>query len=490
MKKKLPAIVALCFLVPVFLIGLFYIVLPAKSVSISEKRKLQQRPAFSIKALFDGTFTQELNDYYTDQLPGREFFIAADQGVNANLSTLFGLNKVQLVARPGGEQDLGEGENLGTDGKTIITFPTTDAGNVPEPKPTEEPVGTDKLPAGTDEEPLATPTPAPSEPNESTAVPTPVPTTSQSAEPTPAPSESKTEEKPIAQSGNILILSDRAVEIFYSNQTIIDSYLSVLSRVEASSGGAQIYNLLAPTASEFHAPSDYTRGSSNQKDVIAQVYAAMNPAIKTVDAYRQIAPHADKYLYFRTDHHWTQLGAYYAYTAFAETAGFKALALDAFTHGQIEGDFLGTLYGWAGQPASLKNNPDHVEYWMPPASAQGYAFTDATMSAGYAIELIKTSLNSANKYLAFTEGDHGLARFETSVKNGRSIMVIKESYGNAMVPFLASHYEYVYVFDPRKITLNLAEFADSQGIDDILVINYSIAIGNQGWKDSLLKSLN
>src|SRR5699024_2923749 len=99
-------------------------------------------------------------------------------------------------------------------------------------------------------------------------------------------------------------------------------------------------------------------------------------------------------------------------------------------------------------------------------------------------------VSANNKYLAFAEGDHGLARFESSAGNGRSILVIKESYGNAILPLLTPHYQYVYVMDPRKLVTNLPELISREGIQEVLVINYASIMGNKGWMDSLKKSLN
>lgn len=512
MKNKKENIVIFCFIVPLLLLALFYLFSPTDELSLIEKRRLQQRPEFSFQALADGSYSSDLDRFFTDQLPFREMFIVSDQFLAAKFSTFFGLNEVQLVARPG--VNLGEGENLGTDGKALVTFPAatttpehtteqtatpgeteTESTEVNEPsveettvtsgmtETTVAPTTEDTTAAPTTVEPTAAPTAPPA-----TTAPTPEATSSESSTAAPAaPTEPPVD---IHMSGNILIMGDRAVEIFYSNQAVIDHYASIINNLAAVSGDAEVYNILAPTASQFYAPEGYRQGSSNQQEIIPAIYKKMSSKVKTVDAYAAIAPHQNEYIYFRTDHHWTGLGAYYAYTAFANKAGFAPLPLSSFTQGRISGDFLGTLYAWANSPKSLKENPDYVEYWQPPVTTSGYAFTDASMSAGYAINLIKSDLSGGNKYLAFTEGDHGLAKFETSNKNGRNILIIKESYGNGMVPLLAAHYENVYVFDPRKATISMSSFIAEQAIDDILIINYSIAIGNAGWKDALNQSLN
>ena len=89
----------------------------------------------------------------------------------------------------------------------------------------------------------------------------------------------------------------------------------------------------------------------------------------------------------------------------------------------------------------------------------------------------------SNKYLCFIGGDTPICIVETDVE-GPVCMVVKESYGNAFVPFLTSHYSKIIVIDPRKFNqegmpaLNIAEFGQSQGVDDLLVINYPFMINN------------
>lgn len=515
MKDIKERIIILAFFLPLILIGLLYILKEPDTVSEAEKRTLQQLPTLELGTLLSGQYNSELDRYYTDQLPMREHFIASDQELTSQMSTLFGLNPVQLISSPGGQgADLGLGENLGNEGKDLVTFPTLDdttetdepstgSESISEPQPGETSIE-DPTSSETSEVPSEPSSNVPDETSDDstsdskpteTTIETKTPSTTESSatttvETAPPTTPATTVDTGVVQmSGGILLVGDRAVEVFYSSEAVISSYANLINQVANTASGAQVYSLVAPTAAEFYAPEGYRQGSSRQETAIQTIYGRLNGNIKTVPAYQAIAPHVGDYLYFRSDHHWTGLGAYYAYRGFAQAAGITPLGLSEMEYGRIPGDFLGTLYSWAGQPKRLKDNPDYVDYWRPKVEATGYAFTDASMSAGYAIDLVKRDVNSGNKYLAFTEGDHGLARFDTSVKNGRRIMVIKESYGNAMVPYLAAHYEQVYVFDPRKGNINLADFVSKQQIQDILVVNYSLAIGNNGWKQALQNAL-
>ena len=97
------------------------------------------------------------------------------------------------------------------------------------------------------------------------------------------------------------------------------------------------------------------------------------------------------------------------------------------------------------------------------------------MTDGVTIHAVATKVNSSNKYLCFISGDTLLSRFTTGVKNGKSILVIKESYGNAFVPWLLNHYENVYVCDPRQGTINIPSFVRDNNVDDVLAINYAFS---------------
>ena len=89
----------------------------------------------------------------------------------------------------------------------------------------------------------------------------------------------------------------------------------------------------------------------------------------------------------------------------------------------------------------------------------------------------------------FIEGDNPILKYDTANKNGKSILMVKESYGNAFAPFLTDNYETVYVVDPRKVDLNLTSFVQQQGIDDVLFLNYAFAPSNPTYRRAFEKML-
>lgn len=143
-------------------------------------------------------------------------------------------------------------------------------------------------------------------------------------------------------------------------------------------------SLVTPNGGEFYSPESLHTGEHSQKDMIDFCYGQMDSGIVTVDAYAKLRAHTDEYIYFRTDHHWTQLGAYYAYTAFCEAAGFDAVPLKQFQTGRYD-TFLGSMYTFTkGYPQSdvLKQHPDYLDYYLPIADTHARYYADGSLENG------------------------------------------------------------------------------------------------------------
>ena len=127
-----------------------------------------------------------------------------------------------------------------------------------------------------------------------------------------------------------------------------------------------------------------------------------------------------------------------------------------------------------------------MEYFLPPVNTTATASdTDAAMSDGYGIQVINTETTSSNKYLAFIGGDHGVIKITTDAQSDRSIVVIKESYANAFVPWLCANYKTVYFVDPRQMDVNLASFVKTNAIDEVLFLNYMFIPSNPKFMNAL-----
>lgn len=285
---------------------------------------------------------------------------------------------------------------------------------------------------------------------------------------------------------NFLVLKDAAYEIFGYRTASCQFYAESINQFAAKMPeSVRIFSLVAPSHIEFIQNKKYREMSASQEEAIQVIDSYLSPRITPVDARSSLLSHYQEYLYFRSDHHWTARGAYYAYEAFVKAAGFSPVTLDKYEKKEFPG-FLGTLYDKT-RSAKIAANPDTVEVFMPLVestfqihTAKGGILNWNVINENYGKASFK------NKYLVFLSGDEPLSVITTNVDTDRKILVFKDSYGNAFIPFLMNHYKEIHVIDPRHFQANAAAYAVEQGFDDILFLNYDVVIaGNQNFAKNI-----
>jgi hypothetical protein len=220
--------------------------------------------------------------------------------------------------------------------------------------------------------------------------------------------------------------------------------------------------------------SEQTLGKYNASscdDAIKYMYSHLSNDVTSVDVTPTLKAHNGEYLYFRTDHHWTATGAYYAYAAWAAQKGVTPPALDEYQTMNFPG-YLGTLYSKTGKVAALGNTPDTVTAYLPlyPTRMQ---FTDMKGNkTNWPVVKDVSGWKPSSFYSTFIGGDNPFTEIHNeAITDGSSCVVIKESFGNAFVPFLTSHYETVYVLDYRYFDGELTDFVTANGVQDVIFIN-------------------
>jgi hypothetical protein len=274
--------------------------------------------------------------------------------------------------------------------------------------------------------------------------------------------------------GPLLIFEDRLVELFGYSGRLIDKYSGAINGYrEALGGHVRVFSLVTPTQIEFM-PEKYKSVSNSEYDAIQRVKETLADGVVPVDAYSSIAAHATEYIYFRTDHHWTARGAYYAYLAFADAAGFTPKSLDEYEELEYP-NFLGYLYSLAPS-ASLKSNPDTIYAYK----YKGDLDTSQPL-------LRSPGEGGSSTYSIFLGGDKPHMAIETSVKNGRTAVIIKNSYGNAFIPWLAPHYENIVVLDPRSFTGSALDVINQHSDVDLIFCSYALTLSSENFIDQIAK---
>lgn len=293
-----------------------------------------------------------------------------------------------------------------------------------------------------------------------------------------------------------LIYSDyywnrQGFELFGGGDESAATYAETINTLAGKLSGMKVYDMMIPTSAEYYLPDRLKTGenqSNSQSQNIKTAYSKLNTSVvKPINIYNYLADHNSEYLYFKSDHHWTGLGAYYGYKAFCDTNGMPALDLGTCTEKTVDG-FLGSF--------SYNNtniDTDTVHYWTLPYSVSmsitGEGGEHYEMNSPYA-EGVFGEGNST--YLIFISGDNPLTVMKSSAPTAQAdkkIAVIKESFGNAFVPYLTYNYSEVHVMDLRTFRDNVGKsfqtYCQENGITDVLFSNGVMSANAQIQLDSI-----
>ena len=248
-----------------------------------------------------------------------------------------------------------------------------------------------------------------------------------------------------------------------------DQNLDCLRRL-AEMTDLPVYTALIPTAAEIWR-SKLPRGAESFDQRAYLERARALPGLHWVDVGGALADHAGEPIFYRTDHHWTTLGAYYGYAALMEALGRGEEALGQETFERLtvphSDAFQGTLYSQSGIHWLP---PDSIEFWVPDEGFEVASWRDGSPKKAALYDLAK--LQTKDKYSAFLGGNQPLCVIKNPEGTGK-LLVIRDSYADSMAPFLALHFEEVHLLDPRYYRYSAAKYAEENGLDAIAVV-YSV----------------
>lgn len=189
-----------------------------------------------------------------------------------------------------------------------------------------------------------------------------------------------------------------------------------------------------------------------QEEVSGVTFADVTDALKA---------HADEQLYYRTDHHWTSLGAYYAFTDMADE--LQITPNDDYDIYTVSASFEGTLSSKSGCHDAL----DTVQIYAPKTD---YAVTYVGEGVTSASLYQRDALNDKDHYTVFFGGNHARIDIVTAANTGRSLLLIKDSYANCMVQLLTPYYDKIILIDPRYYYDSADALIAAEGITDVLFL--------------------
>ncbi|MDD2361832.1 MAG: DHHW family protein [Oscillospiraceae bacterium] len=224
--------------------------------------------------------------------------------------------------------------------------------------------------------------------------------------------------------------------------------------------------LLVPTASEIY--PDLLPAFApvpDQQAAVLKVKEAFGDDVALYNPTDLLKSSKGEYLYYRTDHHWTTNAAYIVYDGWARANGINPLIQADFDVTRLSDSFYGTLHSKANL------------FTIKPDSIMAFNFTQSVpVSADYGKDNISSSLyfeeylDTKDKYSYFLGENRPLIEITTGTKNGKTLMLIQDSYAHCFIPFLTSHFENILVLDPRHLDTDYKSYAVENGVTDILIL--------------------
>lgn len=415
------------------LMTLYLLLFPRSTVSQIENRNLAEFPKFSFASYFSGSFTADVATWFDDTVPNHDGF----KNMSNSIKNLFGMKMfASTVSTAKPETDSTDNtDTSAANGDTQTTTPAN--GTVPNNTNLLQYAAGRVFPAV-------------------------------SAADEKMGRDFSTEDNSTLEWVNNLLVVNwdnhwRCMEAFGGGGGT--AYANALNDLQSKVGsGVTIWSMPAPTASAIYTPKNGIDYVGNQKECFDGVAEKLNAGIQSVNVVDVMKKHAEEDIYLRTDHHWQARGAYYAARTFAEAAGVPFADLSTYTEESIPG-YVGTMYGFS-QDTRILNDPDDFHYFVP-ASNYVASYYDTSFNYRYEDDLF-ADVDTANAYLKFLGGDSCIVKVDTQMKNGRKLLVIKDSFGNAEIPFYTNSFEQIYVADVRYLECNLVSFIKDMGITDVL----------------------
>lgn len=422
---------AMPFLVTLALLTVVSFIIPLRPTqSQSEKRNLAEFPEFSMDALLSGDYFDDITLWFSDTFPGRETWLE----VSSLTGSFHGYSEISI------EGDLPVAETVPEVPDTYIPPETTE----PDPENTD-------------------------------------PTGETTEETQPAEEEGW---GGVDAANEEIMLSAAAIQIgdsVYSaqgfSQVESNNYIAAVNKFydEVKDLGVRVISAPPPTAIGILIQEEYLEQINcvSQDKILNYLHSGMHEDIVKVDTVNALIDHNDEYIYFRTDHHWTALGAYYAYEAICLELDLEPTPLEDFEEWYM-GDFTGSLFGKAKRPQQLKW--DTVTAYIPNGDLEHWVYNQDGFGHEWQLLTDTSNWDVGAKYSVFGTDYPMTHTTNHSLEEGKNVVVIKDSFGNCFIPFLTENYKNIYAIDYRKFrNMPLTQFVEQYEIDDVIFMPYLTA---------------
>ena len=251
-------------------------------------------------------------------------------------------------------------------------------------------------------------------------------------------------------------------KVLSEDTTQRDKNLTAMAAFVANNPEFDIKIMLAPTSPSVMTDKVKPGSPVNNADEIITQLENLAGSENLIDVRDTLKEHSDEYIYYRTDHHWTTLGAYYAYSEYMTEIGRTPRSLDEFSFVEVE-NFLGTHYS---KSKNYNVQPDVMTYIENDSEME--------IMGSYTSIYDYEKLEVRDKYAMFLQGNNGFSSIKGDGEG--KVLVIKDSYANCFVPYLTGDFEQVDVMDLRFHSQSVRQLMLEEEYDSVLVLYNSETI--------------
>ena len=241
------------------------------------------------------------------------------------------------------------------------------------------------------------------------------------------------------------------------NITTLDAFFQLLEKKNIAKKA-----MIVPTSS-YVLKDKLPRFASiyNQDEIFSKLHGTLGADF--LNTYPKLSEYVDQSIYYTTDHHWTTLGAYYAYESLCADWNLAIPRLEDYSITSVSSDFYGTIYSklplpWIASDTMeqfVEDTPFHITYDL---NEVVYSLYDLN------------ALATRDMYTYYLGGNHAIVEIETQLKNGQHLLIIKDSFAHSFIPFLTKNFETITVLDYRYYNSPVNDILDTKGITHTLVL--------------------
>ena len=253
------------------------------------------------------------------------------------------------------------------------------------------------------------------------------------------------------------------------NEEAVNENLQAINNFSIRYKDVKQYMIISPTAISILKNKLPMDAPVMDQEAYLQSYKDKLPyGVKFVDNYKTMYDHRNEYIYYKTDHHWTSLGAFYSYKELAKYMGLEETPDNYYKQQLVSNDFFGALSSKSGYDVK---EGDKVNVYLPVnEDSQNVVVNYVEEQEKTATLYSSKALEQKDNYEVFLKGNHPLVKIQTDAKNDKTLLIFKDSYANSFIPFLVKDFSKIIVVDPRYYYEDIDQLMQQESVDEVLYL--------------------